>query len=162
MYLINFWQELLPEIKIILMATNPLLGLRGAIFLGTVIYNVNIVEAYLISITANFLSVIPIRFFLDYIVPKLMGKYKFCHKYFTKLFKKTRFKHSEKFGIYGSLFLVIFIATPLPGTGAWSGVLISYVFGVKLKKSLALIACGITLGGASIAIITAGFDFFVS
>ncbi|MCK9186123.1 small multi-drug export protein [Candidatus Gracilibacteria bacterium] len=66
----------------------------------------------------------------------------FLNKYFTKLFEKTRSDHSEKVAKYGSIFLPIFVALPLPGSGVTGGAILAFIFGIEYFKSLALIFIG--------------------
>ncbi|MFA6305167.1 MAG: small multi-drug export protein [Candidatus Gracilibacteria bacterium] len=82
---------------------------------------------------------------------------KFLNKYFTKLFEKTRKDHSSKIRKYGAIFLPIFVASPIPGSGAVGGAVLAFIFGIEYFKSLALIFIGaliptilITLGAKSV------------
>ncbi|MBR4950408.1 MAG: small multi-drug export protein [Clostridia bacterium] len=57
-----------------------------------------------------------------------------------------------KSGAQKALFwgLFLFVAIPLPGTGAWTGALIAITLGLKLRKSFLPIACGVISAGAII------------
>ncbi len=86
-----------------------------------------------------------------------MKKSKFFNKYFTKLFETTRTAHAERISKYGSVFIPIFVASPLPGSGVVGGAVMSFIFGIEYFKSLALIFIGtsipalvITLGAKSV------------
>jgi uncharacterized membrane protein len=48
---------------------------------------------------------------------------------------------------YEEIGLMAFVAIPLPGTGAWTGVLIAFLFGLDFKKSLLIIAIGVFIAG---------------
>ena len=50
----------------------------------------------------------------------------------------------EKYEEFG---LMAFVAIPLPGTGAWTGALIAFLFGLDFKKSLLIIAIGVFIAG---------------
>jgi uncharacterized membrane protein len=50
--------------------------------------------------------------------------------------------------------LLLFVGIPLPGTGAWTGSLIAALLGVKLKKSIPAILCGIVLATVIMCIVT--------
>lgn len=67
---------------------------------------------------------------------------------------KTHAKHSHKMDIIGDIALISFVAIPLPGSGAWTGVLVAYLFGVPYKKSLFLISTGIVLSAIIVSFIT--------
>jgi uncharacterized membrane protein len=48
---------------------------------------------------------------------------------------------------YEEIGLMAFVAIPLPGTGAWTGALIAFLFGLDYKKSLSIIAIGVFIAG---------------
>lgn len=48
---------------------------------------------------------------------------------------------------YGYLGLFLFVAIPLPGTGAWTGALIAAVLEMNRKKSFLVIAIGVFVAG---------------
>jgi len=71
-----------------------------------------------------------------------------------KIFEKTQKEHSHKMEVVGELFLVLFVAIPLPGSGAWSGVLIAYLFGVPYRMAIFLVSLGVILSGIAISLMT--------
>jgi uncharacterized membrane protein len=79
--------------------------------------------------------------------------------YLNKIQRKVdRFeKKYEKIGFFA---LMLFVSIPLPGTGAWSGCIISWILGLERKKSIMAIAAGIMIAGALILLGTLGFLLF--
>ena len=75
-------------------------------------------------------------------------------KFFENLFNKTRKEHSKKFKRYGTIFLIALVGIPLPGSGAGTGALVAFLFGVEYWKALSLIFLGVIIGGI---LVTAGF-----
>ena len=111
-------------------------------------------QAFVIGVLG---SIAPAFFILKLLDPatNLARKYsKLADRFFTHLFDKTRNKHKTKFEKYGSIFIIIFVAIPLPGSGVWTGSLIAYLFGVKYSKAIALVSVGAMLAGI---LVTAGF-----
>ena len=67
-------------------------------------------------------------------------------------------------GTLASLGLYLFVAIPLPGTGAWTGSLVAAVFGMKKSRALPAVILGVLTAGvimtlASYGIVSA-FRFF--
>ncbi|SVC15491.1 uncharacterized protein METZ01_LOCUS268345 [marine metagenome] len=62
--------------------------------------------------------------------------------------------HNNQFAKYGSTFLVLLVAVPLPMTGAWTGSLASWVFGIPARKSILLIAAGVVIAGTIVTLLT--------
>ena len=53
--------------------------------------------------------------------------------------------------------LVLFVAVPLPGTGAWTGCLLSWLLDLDRKKSILAISIGVLIAGLFILFGTLGF-----
>ena len=52
--------------------------------------------------------------------------------------------------------LFLFVAIPLPGTGAWTGALIASLFRMKIKDSLPCIFLGVIVAGLIMSLISFG------
>jgi uncharacterized membrane protein len=55
--------------------------------------------------------------------------------------------------------LAVFVAIPLPGTGAWTGAIIAAFLGIRLKTAFPAIAIGVLVAGAIMTCITYGVKF---
>lgn len=53
---------------------------------------------------------------------------------------------------------MIFVAIPLPGTGAYSGTFLSYLLGLDRKWSFVAISFGVLIAGILVSIISLGID----
>ena len=119
-------------------------------------YNVLLTATIIIAIIGNIIPVFLIIFCLDSIT-----KWSYRHSHFlTKIldwtFKKTRKKTSEKIKKYGSVALFLFVAIPLPGTGAWTGSIAAWLFNIPFKKAIIPITLGIITAGIITTLITLG------
>ncbi|KKP37733.1 MAG: hypothetical protein UR27_C0003G0055 [Candidatus Peregrinibacteria bacterium GW2011_GWA2_33_10] len=132
----------------------PFTELRVAIPLAIQKFGMSPYEAYFFGVLGNIFPNLFILYALDPVSKFLMKHSKFFNVFFSKLFDKTRTKHSKKFQEYGALFLVLFIAIPLPGSGSWTGSLIAFLFGVAYWRALFLVSLGVMIAGL---IITLGF-----
>ena len=61
--------------------------------------------------------------------------------------ERVRRVQGPRFEKYGSLALIILVAIPLPMTGAWTGSLASWVFGIPPRRAIPLIAIGVAIAG---------------
>ena len=68
------------------------------------------------------------------------------------LFERTRQRADSKIRKYETLGLLVFVAIPLPFTGAWTGALIAYLFDLKITRSLVVILIGVVIA-ATITVI---------
>ncbi|MFN3301835.1 MAG: COG2426 family protein [Patescibacteria group bacterium] len=148
---------MIPEIKTILLAMTPINELRGTIPLAISLWGLSPYKAFLFSLIGNMLPV----FFLLWFLPKfsefLIKQSKFFTKFFDWLFERTRRKFYNKYQKFGDFALVIFVAIPLPLTGAWTGAIAAFLFGISYGKSLALIFLGVFLAGLIVTLASTGF-----
>ncbi len=49
---------------------------------------------------------------------------------------------------YGAIGLAMFVAIPLPVTGAWTGAVVAYVFGIRFRQSFLAICIGVVIAGS--------------
>lgn len=143
-------------IKTLLIAMIPIGELRVALPLALTKYNIYLPLAFLISVIGNMLPVIFIVYFLEPIHLFLSKHSRFFRWFFNWLFHYTRKRHSKKFEVLEEVALVTFVAIPLPMTGAWSGALAAFVFGIPPKKSLPLITLGVIIAGIIVSLLTLG------
>ncbi|MDP7240693.1 MAG: small multi-drug export protein [Dehalococcoidia bacterium] len=68
--------------------------------------------------------------------------------------RRLRLTQSERFRRYGPAVLVLFVAIPLPFTGAWTGSLAAWVFQVPPRSAIPLIALGVLIAGIVVTAVT--------
>lgn len=149
--------ELIPELKTLLTAMTPIGELRAALPIALINYKLSIVPAYFLSVLGNMLPIFLLLLFWRYLVKFLMQHSKICNKFFNWLFERTRKKFESKYEKWGKLALIIFVAIPLPITGAWTGTVAAWLFDFKYWESIILILVGVMISGVIVTAITQGF-----
>jgi uncharacterized membrane protein len=139
---------------VLILGAVPVSELRGAIPIAMGIYGMEPFDAFLFSVLGNLLPVIPLLLFLEP-VSNYLRRYSIFDAFFTWLFSRTRRNSTESFEKYGLLALTVFVAIPLPATGAWSGCAAAFVFGVKFRQALPAIAAGVMIAGVVVTALTA-------
>ncbi|KKG09728.1 small multi-drug export protein [Methanosarcina sp. 2.H.A.1B.4] len=140
-------------LAVMVIGALPISELRGAIPVAMGIYGMGPLEAYVLSVLGNLIPVVPLLLFLEP-VSGYLRRYHIFDVFFTWLFSRTRRNHTENFEKYGLLALTLFVAVPLPVTGAWTGCAAAFVFGIKFKHSLPAIAAGVMIAGAIVTVLT--------
>lgn len=148
-------------LKTLITAMTPIGELRVAIPLALTQYSLSFWEAYLISVIGNMIPVFFIIFLLEPVSGYLSKHFKFFKWFFHWLFERTQRKHSQKFEVLEETALVTFVAIPLPVTGAWTGSVAAFVFGIPPKKSLPLIFLGVLIAGFIVSGLTLGIKFLI-
>lgn len=142
-------QYLSPQLVVFIISMLPILELRGGL-IASKLLGVPWLQGYVLSIVGNMLPVPFIIFFIERILTFLQKKGP-LKKLATSFEEKGRSKGqelAEKYPTQLYLGLFLFVAIPLPGTGAWTGSLIAALMGLPPKKAAPTIAAGVI--GASI------------
>ncbi len=129
-----------------IIAMLPIFELRGAIPVAHGLLNIPIVAAVLLSIIGNLIPIIPILLFLGP-VSNWLRKISVFDRFFDWLFSRTRSK-SDLVKKYEMVGLMLFVAVPLPVTGAWTGAVAAFLFGIKFWPSLLFISLGVLIAAA--------------
>lgn len=147
---------MIPEISVFFTAMLPFVDIKLAIPLGLKL-GLSSISTFLFAVAGNMVPAAAAIFLLGPVSNCLRRRFKSIDHFFEKLFRKTRKEHSKKFERYGDLFLVIFVAAPLPGSGSFGGAVAAFIFGLDPWKSLTFI----TLGSSIAALfILGGFESF--
>lgn len=146
-----------PQIQTILLAMLPINELRGTIPFAISVLGLSVKEAFLFSVIGNLLPVFFLLWFLPNFSQFLSQRFWFFNKFFSWLFLRTRNRFYNKYQKFGDLALVIFVALPLPMTGAWTGAVAAFLFGIPYFKSLGLISLGVLIAGLIVSLISTGF-----
>ena len=62
---------------------------------------------------------------------------------------------------YRLLGLTLFVAIPLPGTGAWTGALVAAFLNIRLRNALPAITLGVLIAGGLVTLMTMGVIRFL-
>ena len=141
-----------PEIKIFLIAMIPIFELRGAIPIGILEYKLSPWEVFPIAIAGNMIPIFLILLFFDF-VTKIFFRVPILKKLLEAIFHRTR-KKGELIEKYEEIGLMLFVAIPLPVTGAWTGSLAAYLFGLQFWKSILFIFFGVLIAGIVVTTLT--------
>ena len=139
-------------LKVILIAASPIAELRAAIPLAILTFDFPWYHALLLAIIGNLLPVPFILLFLD-TATRLLGKIAFFRRILDWLFERTR-RRGKVIRKYKRIGLVLFVAIPLPVTGAWTGSLAAVLFGVSFKHAFLSILAGVIIAGIIVICLT--------
>lgn len=137
-----------------LISMLPVVELRGGLPAG-VAMGLPIPVAFIASLVGN---MIPVPFIILFVrplfkwvrihIPKLEG-------FISRLEARAEAKSADVLR-YQTWGLLIFVAIPLPGTGAWTGSLIAAMLDMRVKEAFPPIALGVVTAGIIVAVVTYG------
>lgn len=154
--------ELWNHLYVFLVSMLPILELRAAIPLGAAL-GLPIYTNYLVSVLGNFLPVPFILLFIRRILEWMKTTARLSRV--ALWLEEKAEKHSDKVLRYATFGLFLFVAIPLPGTGAWTGALVAALFRMRMKHALLSILLGVLAAGLVMALASYGvvgiFTFFL-
>lgn len=136
-------------IWVFLIAMVPLIEIRGAIPYA-VFWGLPLVPSIIVAVIGNMVPVPFIFLFARKVLEwgkdkKIIGPFfTWCLEKGEKGGRKLEAKAGR--GLYWALFL--FVGIPLPGTGAWTGMLAASILDMDFKKSTMAALGGVLLAGA--------------
>ena len=143
-----------PEVYVLLVAALPVVELRGAIPLGVAL-GLSPWESFLWALLGNLL-----------VVPLALGLLPWAVGLATRMPLFARAWRAPEVRVrppgeaqdqrLGALGLFLFVAVPLPGTGAWSGAVLAVVLGVRRRYAFPALALGVVAAGLLVLLLTGG------
>lgn len=142
-----------------LISMVPVLELRGAIPLA-VAAGLDIPTALIAAIIGNLVPVPFIIIFIRKIFKWMQTKSQWLANIVHKMEAKADAKKDQvlKYEFWG---LMILVAIPLPGTGAWTGALVAAMLDMQLKRAFPAIAVGVVVAGLIVTIATYGVSVLI-
>lgn len=143
------------ELCVLFCSMLPIIELRGAIPLGAA-FGLPWWQNYLIAVVGNMLPVPIILLFVKAVLNWMSNcRVKLFNKIANKMFEKAE-KNREKIEKYAFWGLTLFVAIPLPATGAWTGTLVAALFDMKFWKSFLAALLGVMIAGVIMTLVSYG------
>ena len=133
------------ELAVIVISMLPIVELRGAIPVAINLLDLSWYHALPLAILGNLIPVPLLLLFFGTISQRL-SKIGIFKRWFHWLEERTR-RRGKIVGTYKRIGLALFVAIPLPVTGAWTGSLAATIFEIDFKQALLFIFIGICIAG---------------
>jgi uncharacterized membrane protein len=142
--ILNWLKDIPKEYLVMIVGALPISELRGAIPLA-LSFGMPLQEAFWLSVIGNSIPVAPALFLLEPVSNRLR-RFKIWSRFFDWLFERTK-KKADTVQKYEALGLAIFVAIPLPMTGAWSAVVAASLFKIRFRYAFIAIITGVISAG---------------
>ncbi|WP_440059146.1 COG2426 family protein [Thermogladius sp. 4427co] len=134
-------------IYVFIVAFMPVTEVRGAIPLAYILFGSR-TDMYIIALAvalAGNMVIAPVVIYVLRLIEKTVinkGRAGILSKIYTRVvdYAKSRLKGYEKLSFIG---LAVFVAIPLPGTGAWTGSIIAHIIGMDARKAVLSVNLGV-------------------
>lgn len=144
--------DFIDALKVIGISMAPVSELRGAIPIAISVYDFPWYTAYILGVIGNLLPIPFILLFLNSVIP-ILRRVKFMDKLIDWFFARTRRK-GKMVERYEWLGLMVFVAIPLPLTGAWTGAILAVLLGLRFRYAFSAITTGVLISGAVVTAAT--------
>ena len=134
------------QLIVLIMSALPVVELRGALPVAMGVFHMPWYQAFLLSVAGNLLPVPFLLLFLDSFA-RIVSRSTRGKGLVEWVYKRTRQQTGviEKYKHAG---LIVFVAIPLPGTGAWTASIAAHLLDMKFRHSLQDITLGVIGAGA--------------
>ena len=150
----NFFKSTIPaEVIIFIVSLLPVLELRGGMLAASLL-GVDWMVAFPICVIGNMLPIPFVLLFIRKIFDFIKRtNFLWLRKIVIKLDERAQ-KKSAKVDAASTLGLFMFVAIPLPGTGAWTGALVANALNVKFTRAIWIITLGVIGAGTIMSVLT--------
>ena len=156
----SFFTSIPPQVATMVMSMLPIGELRYAIPIAIKFLDLAPLQAYIFGVIGNMVPAFFILLFIKPISVFLSKHSKYFKQFFDWICEKTHRKNKNKVSRWGSLALIMFVAIPLPLTGAWTACLVAFVFQIPFRQSFPIITLGALIAGCIVTALTIGaFSF---
>jgi len=152
--------DLPPEWVVVILSALPISEVRGGIPAGLwLLGSAALPKILLLAIVSNVISVIPVVLGFNWVAQRLADK-PVLGRLITRLIRRARSKE-EMVNRHGVWAVTLFVAIPLPVTGAWTGSLVAAVFGMRFWRVLFCLTVGVMIASTIVTSLTvAGVHIF--
>ena len=140
------------ELIVFIISMLPILELRGSL-LAAGFLKMDFLSTYAIAVIGNML---PIPFILIFIEKIFAFLKKTKLKNLVEKMENKALSKSDQIRKYGKFGLFLFVAIPIPGTGAWTGALAATLLRMKPKESILPIFLGVLTAGIIMSLLSFG------
>ncbi len=134
------------ELIIVIISALPVVELRGALPIAINLFHMPWYKAFCLAIVGNLIPVPILLLFLDSLA-KAASRAGIGRRIVDWVLEHTR-RRGRAIEKYEKIGLTLFVAIPLPITGAWTGSIAAFLLGLKFRYSFLSILIGIVIAGA--------------
>ena len=135
-------RNLPPEWVVIILSAAPISEVRGSIPAGLAL-GMPLSSLLPLAVITNIVSVLPVVLGFNWVADRLADK-PILGGIISRLIRRARSKEQivRKYGVFA---VTVFVAIPLPVTGAWTGSLVAAVFGMRFGQVVLCLTLGVII-----------------
>lgn len=154
--MLEWFQNISPELATFLLSMVPIVELRGSIPLGIGAFGLDPWLTYVLSVVGDIVPAVALAYALPPIERVLRMRIRAVDRGLTWWYSRVVRKFAREYERWGALGLVIFVAIPLPMTGSWSGIVAAHLFNIRRWRGIGLVSLGVVIAGLIVLGLTVG------
>ena len=135
-----------------LLSLLPVTELRLSLPIGILYFKLSWIYVFIVCVASNILVGIFLVLALEKII-SICNRIPFLNIILKRLMLLTEDRYS-KYERYKSRALILFVAIPFPGTGAWTGSLVSHILGLPKNSSISALIQGVIVSGIIMTVLS--------
>ncbi len=135
-----------------ILSALPISEVRGGIPYGLAMAHLPLWKVLALAMSANVVSVVPVILFFNWAAERL-AEAPLLGRVLGHMLKKARSKE-ELVNKYGVWAVTLFVAIPLPFTGAWTGATVAAVFGMNFWRAVGCMVVGVIIASTIVTLLT--------
>lgn len=144
-------QGISEPIVVFIVSMLPVVELRGALPVAINVYHIPWYYALPVAYIGNLLPV-PFIFLSLERVRRISSRMGVVGVWVERFLSRTE-RRAEFIDRYGKIGLALFVAIPLPITGAWTGAIAAFLLGMKFRDSVLPICMGVLIAGIIVTVL---------
>lgn len=142
--------QLVQWVTLVTLTFVPWIELRGSIPLGLA-WELPWPWVFVLATAANILVFVPVWGILWLFYERWLSR-----TFVRDLVEGARRRGQPLIEKYGAVGLALFVAVPLPGTGAYSGTALAFLMGIPPVRAFASVAAGVAAAGVIVTLVSTG------
>ncbi len=148
------------EVYVFFLSMTPVGEVRLSIPMGIFYYHLSPMTSYLVSVVGNVLIAILLLYILQWVEAQLR-RVAFIDRIYTKYVDALRERVRDRLNRWGYIALLLFVGVPLPGSGVYTGALISYLFNMDKLRSMIYISLGAIMASTVVVYLVVATKMFI-
>lgn len=134
-----------PELVTVILGATPIGELRAALPVALNTFGFSPIKAGLLSYLGNLIPIAIVFLGLKPIVELAEKRFPPVHRFMEKYFHALERKYQDRYDKYGLFLLLLFVAVPLPTSGAWTAGVVAVLFDIDWRYSVPAICVGLVI-----------------
>lgn len=147
---------ILQTVAVAFVAATPIVELRASVPLGIVAFGLPVEAVLIASVVGNMLPAAFVYGLATLLRTHEIAQHHLVRRVLERISRRSESRFMDHYAKYGMIALPIFVAVPLPMTGAWTGAVAAYLLGIPFKYAFPLIGLGVAGAAVLVTLATTG------